>query len=156
MKVIRNFLIDIRYRQNLDIYIAVLLAFVISGLGFFQVTDLNIIASAILTILALVSISLLVNRRENESIIKGLAKIELISNRFDEIIEALDVKVMFVAEDPAQPETGRAKIKKIISQASQEILILDYNSERTLERKDNKERIIYYDELLKSVKDKKA
>ena len=156
MKVIRNFLIDIRYRQNLDIYIAVLLAFVISGLGFFQVTDLKIIASAILSILALVSISLLVNRRENELIIKGLAKLELISIRFDEIIEALDVKVMFVAEDPAQPETGRAKIKKIISQASQEILILDYNSERTLERKDNKERKIYYDELLKSVKDKKV
>ena len=151
MKVIRGLIIDIRYRQNLDIYVAVLLAFVISGLGFFQITDLNIIASAILTVLALVSLSLLINRRENETMIKGLAKIELLSNRFDEIIKALDVKVVFVAEDPAQPETGRAKIRDIISQASQEILILDYNSTRALERKDNKERKVYYDELLKKV-----
>ena len=156
MKVIRNLIFDIRYRQNLDIYIAVLLAFVISGLGFFQITDLNIIASAILAILALVSVNLLVNRRENELIIKELTKIELLSNRFDEIIKGLDVKVSFVAEDPAQPETGRAKIRDIISQASQEILILDYNSTRALERKDNKERKIYYDELLKRVIDNKA
>ena len=121
MNIFRVFVYDVRNKQNLDIYITVLLAFTISGLGFFQVTNLTVIASAVLATLALVSISLLVNRRENELIMKDFSKIELLSNRFDEVIKGIDVKVGFVPEDSDQPGTGRAKVRDIISKALQEV-----------------------------------
>ena len=76
MNLIRHILKDFQKRQNLDIYITIIIAIVVSVLGIFQVTDLSVIISAVLATLALVSISLLVNRRENDEIQKAISKIE--------------------------------------------------------------------------------
>jgi hypothetical protein len=151
MNIFRGFIYDVRNKQNLDIYITVLLAFTISGLGFFQVTNLTVIASAVLATLALVSVSLLVNRRENELIMKDFSKIEFLSNRLDEVVKGIDVKVGFVPEDSDQPGTGRAKVRDIISKALHEVLVLDHIFMRVSEKKNNAERKGYYDELIRKV-----
>lgn len=74
MKLIQGILQDFRRRQNLDVYITVLIALVVSILGIIQVADQIIISSAILATLALVSISLLMNRRENDEVQNALSK----------------------------------------------------------------------------------
>lgn len=75
MKFIKGILQDIRQRQNLDIYLAILIAIAVSVLGAAQIADQNIVSSAVLATLALVSLSLLANRRENDEIQKNLLKL---------------------------------------------------------------------------------
>lgn len=68
MKIFQEILHDIRKRQNIDVYINIVLAIIVSILGLAQIVDNSIISSAVLATIALVSISLLANRRENERI----------------------------------------------------------------------------------------
>ncbi len=76
MKAIRRIWQDIRNGQNIDIYITVTVSFVVAILSAFGVTNQTLISSAILAILALVSASLLSNRRANESIESALRAVE--------------------------------------------------------------------------------
>ena len=76
MNIIRDIWKDFQKGQNLDIYITVIIAIVVSILGIFQVADISVITSAVLATLALVSISLLMNRRDNDEIQKAILKIE--------------------------------------------------------------------------------
>lgn len=75
MKFIKDIFRDIHQRQNLDIYLAILIAIVVSVLGVAQIADQNIVSSAVLATLALVSLSLLANRRENDEIQKNLLRL---------------------------------------------------------------------------------
>ncbi|MCA9896559.1 MAG: hypothetical protein H6654_03135 [Ardenticatenaceae bacterium] len=66
---------DLQKRENLDVYLTIVLAIIISVLGAFGITKLEIIASAILGILGLSSFNLLQNRRENEKLSNTLGKL---------------------------------------------------------------------------------
>lgn len=76
MKLFQRIWQDILARQNFDIYITVVLAFMVAILGLFGIVDQTIISSAVLATLALTSVSLLMNRRENEDIQLALSRIE--------------------------------------------------------------------------------
>lgn len=54
MKLHQVILQDIRARQNLDVYITVVIAVIVAVLGIFQVTDQTVVTSAALAVLALV------------------------------------------------------------------------------------------------------
>ena len=70
---------DIRARRNLDVYFTVILAFFIAILGIFSIVDLATISAAVLATLALVSLSLLQNRRENDSLQNAILQLHRIS-----------------------------------------------------------------------------
>ena len=76
MKFFRLVWKDIRSGQNIDVYITVVIAIAVAIFGVIGIADLTIIASATLAILALVSVNLLSNRRENENIRELLEKQE--------------------------------------------------------------------------------
>lgn len=67
MSILNYFWQDIRERENFDVYITVIIAVVVAIGGIFGLPD-TIIFSAILATLALVSLGLLYNRRENREI----------------------------------------------------------------------------------------
>ena len=66
---------DIRTGQNLDVLVTILIAVAVAVLGIIGVTDQSIISSAILATLALVSVSLLLNRYRDEQIENALLRI---------------------------------------------------------------------------------
>ncbi len=76
MKILFRFWNDLRKGQNLDLYITIIIALVISVLSILGITDQNVIAAAILTTLALVSGGLLANRHDNEKIREVLTRID--------------------------------------------------------------------------------
>ncbi len=67
---------DLQNRENLDVYLTILLAIIIAVLGILGISKLEIIASAILGILGLSSFSLLQNRRENERLANAIGQID--------------------------------------------------------------------------------
>lgn len=76
MKIVRIVIDDIRRGRNLDIYLTVVIAGVISTLGTFSIVKQEVISSAILATLALVAISVLQNRNEGVDIKYTLAKLQ--------------------------------------------------------------------------------
>jgi hypothetical protein len=84
MKIIKDVWNDIRSGKNLDVFATFIISIIISVFGIIGIASQNIIASAILATLALVSFNILLSRRDNaeirESIIqnsittRGLAK----------------------------------------------------------------------------------
>jgi hypothetical protein len=76
MKILREIWEDIRTGQNLDIYITVALSVIIAILGITGKTTQEIIFSAILATLALISSGLLVNRHQNEETQKLISTIK--------------------------------------------------------------------------------
>ncbi|HKZ42533.1 MAG TPA: hypothetical protein VJ044_16340, partial [Candidatus Hodarchaeales archaeon] len=68
MKLLKTLWQDIRSGQHLDIYITALLSVIIALLGFFNIINQPVVLSAVLATLAVVSLSLLENRRENDAI----------------------------------------------------------------------------------------
>jgi hypothetical protein len=79
MKNFRTIWQDIKAGRNLDIYITVILAFFVAILGIFGVANLAIISAAVLATLALVSVSLLQNRRENDSLQSAVSQLQKIN-----------------------------------------------------------------------------
>jgi hypothetical protein len=75
MKYIRVIWQDIRTGQNLDVYITVSLSIIVGVLGVLGIVNQTIISAAVLATLALVSVSLLQNRRENDVIQNTITKI---------------------------------------------------------------------------------
>ena len=85
MKFLHRVWQDIKSGHNLDIYITVAIAMVVAILGVLGVADDKIVFSAVLATLALVSSSLLVNRRENEEIRSALSNVtttQSVADRF--------------------------------------------------------------------------
>lgn len=78
---------DIRRGQNLDVYITIVIALVIAILGVIGATNQNIISSAILATLALVSVSTLLNRHRDEEIKSALLHIEDTSSLSEKFLE---------------------------------------------------------------------
>jgi hypothetical protein len=69
MKMFHLFLRDLRKRENLEIYATVSIALIVSVLGILGIVKIEIVSSAVLATLALVSFSLLTNRRIYEEIL---------------------------------------------------------------------------------------
>lgn len=124
MKILQKIVIDIQRRQNIDIYITISIAVLVSILGLVQVADQSVISSAVLATLALVSFSLLMNRKENEEIRKALTVTDNLQERFEEITSRLNVSFTFVRRES---RTATQKIRKLVQEASMEMLVLDYN-----------------------------
>lgn len=80
MRLLRAIIKDFQEKQNLDIYITVLLAIVVSILGIVQVANQAVVLSAVLATLALVSFSLLANRKEYEDLRALLSKVDSTKN----------------------------------------------------------------------------
>jgi hypothetical protein len=80
MKVIQKSWQDVRNGQNLDIYITVIIAVIVTVLGIIGVVNYEIISSAILATLALVSISVLQSRYENKEVRNLLSQIDSTRN----------------------------------------------------------------------------
>lgn len=87
MKIILTVWYDIRSRKNLDLYIIIILAVVVTVLGVTGQVGQIIISSAILATLAVVAMSLLINRHENEEIQKTLSSISSGENLADKFIK---------------------------------------------------------------------
>jgi len=163
MKIIDAILNDIRKKQNLDIYITILISLVIAILGFAQVTNQDIISSAVLAVLALVSISLLVNRRENDMIQKSLLNIDTLQEKLDTTTSAFGIKVSFVSMEQGQEKYISEKIRRMVASATREVLILDYNplkgDENKVRYRDeyifNPERRKYYEALIERARNAK-
>jgi len=163
MKIVNAIIQDIRKKQNLDIYLTILISLAIAILGAAQVTDQSIISSAVLAVLALVSINLLVNRRENDLVQKSLLNIDLLQEKLDVTTSAFGVKVSFISMEQGQEKYISEKITKIIANAAREVLILDYNPLKGDESKVryreeyifNPERRKYYDTLIEKARSSK-
>ena len=85
MKILKKIWYDLQSGQNIDKYLTICLAVVFTILGYFEIANQVKVSSAILVVLALVSISLLQNHNENQNIkktIDNLNKTEGLSNRF--------------------------------------------------------------------------
>ncbi|MCC6299884.1 MAG: hypothetical protein IT314_11335 [Anaerolineales bacterium] len=76
MKIFYSLWKDIRSGQNLDIYFTALISIFIALLGIFNFIQQSIISSAVLATLAIVSLSLLQNRKENESVREAILHIQ--------------------------------------------------------------------------------
>jgi len=76
MKSFQTIWQDIKAGRNIDIYVTVILAFLIAILGIFSIVNLAIISAAVLATLALVSVSLLRNRRANDSLQSAISQLE--------------------------------------------------------------------------------
>lgn len=80
MNLIRDIWSDVRSGQNIDVYVTIVLALLVATLGTWGIADQSIISSAVLATLALVSIGILVNRRENSEIRRTLSSLESTQN----------------------------------------------------------------------------
>lgn len=139
MKILQKLVTDIKRRQNIDIYITILIAVVVSILGLVQVANQAVISSAVLATLALVSFSLLMNRQENEEIRKALTVTDYLQDRFEDIASRLNVSFTFVHRES---RTATQKIRKLIQEASMEMLVLDYNP-----LEDSEDKVRYSEEV---------
>jgi len=86
MNILNNFWQDIRDRENLDVYITVIIAIVVAIGGIFGLHD-TIIFSAILATLAMVSLGLLQNRRENREIRLALKQVNTSDQLSDKFLK---------------------------------------------------------------------
>lgn len=162
MKTFRKILEDIRKRQNLDVYLTILGAIGVSILGFAQVADLSIISPAILMVLALVSFSIVTNRHENENLQIALQNLDEIKEDFETIKLNLSTTFSIVPIIENGDEKGLRKTRELITKASQEILILDYNPvendtgklRHNLYNRTSEERVKYYSAILDKVSSK--
>jgi hypothetical protein len=123
----RNVIKDLRGRQNLDIYITLAVAFSIVCLDIFNVTDPSLISAAILATLALVSVSLLVNRRETDEVAKALGDLGNMRHRMDSLVSSIGITFSFLPVSEGRFTEGSRRIRELTMQARREVLVLDYN-----------------------------
>ncbi len=164
MKLFRRMLTDLQDRHNLDIYITLVLAFTVTALAIFQVTDPSVISAAILATLAFVSVNLLKNRRETEEVAKTLHKMRDMQWQMDAIVSSMGITFTFVSVGEGRFTDGSRMIRELAMKASKEVLVLDYNplaekESKVRYRKNEKMsqfRKQYYDSLIEKVKNSKA
>ncbi len=82
-------------KRNFDIYLTIIVAIIVGILGIFGVVENTVVSSAVLATLALVSSSLLVNRRESDDLRSELSnlapKYSIISRLFNPEYDIADV-----------------------------------------------------------------
>lgn len=76
MRILRTIWQDILAGRNLDVYITIVIAVMVAILGTIGIADQTVVSSAVLATLALVSASMLANRRESEDIRNILLRID--------------------------------------------------------------------------------
>jgi hypothetical protein len=146
MKFIEVIINDLRNRQNLDFYITVIISLIVAIFGISQSVSQEVISSAILAILALVSLSLLINRRENDEIKKSLSITKDLKEEFINLASGLGTKVSFIE---IGTELSHLKyVTQLVQNSLEEILVLDWNPLEQVE--EDKVRIRYSDEMYKS------
>jgi hypothetical protein len=67
---------DIHTGQNIDVYIAIVVSIIIAILGILGVVNQTVIFSALLTVTAIVTYSMLVNRQQNEEVMAVLSNLK--------------------------------------------------------------------------------
>ena len=87
MNLFREIWKDIKKRQNLDLYLTLVIALTVSILGITGVSQ-EILFSAILAVLALLSFNLLQNRREDEELMTVLERLDIGNNLSDRFFQA--------------------------------------------------------------------
>lgn len=87
MNYIRLVWQDIKRGVNLDIYITVIVSVVIAILGVTGIANNAVLFSAVLATLALLSTSLLVNRKDNDGIRDALAQIKPARSKADDFFD---------------------------------------------------------------------
>lgn len=80
MNFFQKILNDVKNRQNIDLYLTLLIAVVVSILGFLGTSSQQILFSAIVAVLALIAFNLLQNRRDYEEVTSLLEKLEINNN----------------------------------------------------------------------------
>ena len=126
MRIIKGVLQDIQQRKNLDFYITAIVAIAISIFGVVGNNQV-VVSSAILTVLALISVWLLQNRRDNEEIRQLLTKTDVLHKRFEELSVTMGSKVTFIPMRRENSNKMYQDMRELISGASHELLVLDYN-----------------------------
>lgn len=97
MKPFHYLIQDFREKRNIDIYITLLLAILVSILGTFQVIDQTVISSSVLATLALVAYNLLISRYKNEEIQQVLQT--TISSHFNKWDEDVFLTALHTAQE---------------------------------------------------------
>lgn len=127
MKLLRSALKDLKERQNLDVYITLAVAFTVVCLDIFNVTDQSAVSEAILATLALISVSLLINRRETDEVAKTLAGMQDMRQRMDALVSGLGTTFTFLPVSEGRFTEGSRRIRELTANAEREVLVLDYN-----------------------------
>ena len=167
MKFLKDIIQDIHVRHNLDIYITVVLAIIVAVLGIIGVANSIVISSTVLATLALVSTSLLQNRRENEEIRQTISQTQNLQERIDNFVKTngnlagqyanstvqlnqelssinrrLGLTLRFI-HDPPKRSTGEVyrTACTMIEMAEKEILVLHYRRPRSLLERERQKNI---------------
>jgi hypothetical protein len=137
MKIFRGVIEDLKARENLDVYITLAIAFTVVCLDIFNVADQSVMSEAILATLALVSVSLLVNRRETDEVSQTLEKMKAMQQSMDSLVSSLGITFSFVPVGEGRFTEASKRIREVTMKASREVLVLDYNP---LEERESKVR----------------
>jgi hypothetical protein len=155
VKTLKDIWHDIRTGQNLDVYITAIVAFVIAILGIIGAPQ-NIVSSATLAILTIISVWLLQGRRENNEIRETLSKIDTLQSQFENLSLGLGTKATFVQLRKGEFRAASQSVRKLIK-TSKELLVLDYNppngedDKRYFDEEQVLERRKYYDEIIQKI-----
>jgi len=76
MEFIKAIWQDIRSGQNIDLYVTTIVSLVVAFLGIFGIIGQSIVSAAVLAMLALASISMLQNRREDDSLRRAIIQFQ--------------------------------------------------------------------------------
>ncbi|MBN1141214.1 MAG: hypothetical protein JXB25_05400 [Deltaproteobacteria bacterium] len=164
MTLFRRKVNDLQEKHNLDIYITLVLAFTVTALAIFQVTDQSVLSAAILATLALVSLSLLKNRRETEEVAKTLHGMRDMQRQMDAIVSSMGITFAFIPVSEGRFSDSSRMIRELAMKASKEVLVLDFNPLADKEskvryhkqEKTSEARQKYYESLIEKVKNSKA
>lgn len=161
MKLFRMIINDIREKKNLDGYITALGAFIIVILGMSGAVNITIVLSAVLAILTFITIWLIQNRHENNEIRLALSKIDYLQSLFQIISENIETSIIYKTVPREEYAVTLKYMQELISKASNEVLILDYNPlaryETDYDNTNIEERKMYHKEFIeKFLKSKKG
>lgn len=163
MNLFRSVLSDLKERQNLDVYITLAVAFTVVCLDIFNVTDQSVVSEAILATMALVSVSLLINRRETDEVAKTLAGMRDMRHQMDALVSSLGTTFTFLPVSDGRFTEGSRRIRELTAKAEREVLVLDYNPLEEHEskvryhqnEKASEVRRQYYESLIEKVRNSK-
>src|SRR5947209_1401016 len=76
LKRIKRIGYDIRTRQNIDVYISIVISIIIALLGILGIVNQTVIFSALLAVTAIITYGMLVNRQQNEEVMDVLSNLK--------------------------------------------------------------------------------
>lgn len=160
MKFINQIIQDLRSKQNLDGYITALVAIVMAVLGIIGVINQAIVSAAILAVLTLVTIWLMENRHEDDNIRLSISNTDDIRKQVTTLLSSMGTSVSYVPIHLGEYNLVMKSLRKLVSQTSQELLVLDYIPVDESKRSEFKhthedislvERKQYYDEITSKI-----